>query len=155
MIGVAEGGISMQASRSAAADGRVRLRARWTVGGLPIFDLAVAALLSCLVLAASFGLVNWHAGPVATAGILAITVPVAWRSRAPVTVAGIMAAAALLNGLLFGPLVRCGVALPAFFLAAFAVSAQRARSRAALGVFLCVGGVVAGGMYYPHNELPG
>jgi signal transduction histidine kinase len=145
----------MQPSRSAALARLVRQRARWTVGGLPIFDLAAAALLSCAVLAASFGLITWHAGPAATAGILAITAPVAWRSRAPVTVAGIMAAAALLNGLLFGPLVRCGVALPAFFLVAFAIGAQRARSRAALGVLLCAGGVLAEGMYDPQIELQG
>lgn len=84
-----------------------------------------------------------------------MTVPVAWRRPAPVVVAGIMAAAALLNGLLFGPLVRCGVALPAFFLVVFAIGAQRTRAPMALGLALCAGGVVAEGIYDPQIEAQG
>jgi signal transduction histidine kinase len=152
---MAGGGTGMQAGRSVAVGGR-RPRARWAVGGLPVFDIAAAALLSCVVLAVGAGLIgDGNAGPVGAAGVLAMTVPVAWRRVAPLTVAGIMAAAALLNGLLFGPLVRCGVALPAFLLVAFAIGAQRSRILAALGIVLCAGGVVAEGIYDPRIEAQG
>jgi hypothetical protein len=148
--------MSMQETRSGALNGRLSPRARWTVGGLAIFDIAAAALLSSVVLAFSFGLISdGNAGPVAACGVLGMTVPVAWRRSAPVVVAGIMAAAALLNGLLFGPLVRCGVALPAFLLVVFAIGAHRTRAPMALGLALCVGGVVAEGMYDPHIEASG
>jgi signal transduction histidine kinase len=81
--------------------------------------------------------------------------PGAWRLPAPVAAAGVMAAAALLNGLVFGSIVRCGVALPAFFLVVFSVGARRDRAWSALGLTLCVGGVVAEGMYDPQIEASG
>jgi signal transduction histidine kinase len=149
--------ITMQASGSAALDGRLA-RMRWTVGGRGILDIASAALLSGIVLADGFGWLHTsgkHLGVAAAVGVLAMTVPVASRRPAPIAAAGIMAAAALLNGLVFGSLVRCGVALPAFFLVVFAVGVRRDRGWSALGLALCVGGVVAEGMYDPQIQASG
>jgi signal transduction histidine kinase len=150
-------GITMQASRSAALNGRLPSM-RWTVGGLGILDIASAALLSGIVLAVGLGWLHTggkHLGVAAAVGVLAVTVPVASRRPAPVAAAGIMAAAALLNGLVFGSLVRCGVALPAFFLVVFAVGVRRDRGWSAFGLALCVAGVVAEGMYDPQIEASG
>ena len=112
-------------------------------------------MLSGIALALGLSSLQTRVGIAAAAGLLAITLPVAWRRPAPVAAAGIIAAAALLNGLAFGPIVRCGVALPAFFLVVFSVGARRDRSWSALGLVLCVGGVVAEGMYDPQIEASG
>jgi hypothetical protein len=129
---------------------------RRTVGGLGVLDIAAAALLSGVVLAEEAGWLPRTGRSVAAAiGVLAVTVPVAWRRPAPVTTGGVMAAAALLNGLLFGPVVRCGVTLPAFFLVVFSVGARRDRAWSALGLALCAGGVIAEGLYDPRIEVPG
>ena len=53
------------------------------------------------------------------------------------------------NGLLFGPMVRCGTALPAVFLVAYSVGARCDRGRSAVGLVLCAGNVVAQCGYDP------
>ena len=63
-----------------------------------------------------------------------------------------MAAAALLNGLVFGPIVRCGAVLPAIFLVAYAVGVRRDRAASAAGLLLCAAAVVAEGLYDPQIE---
>lgn len=56
----------------------------------------------------------------------------------------------MLNDLVFGSLIRCGVALPAVFLVAFAVGARCGRGRSAVGLVLCASAVVAEGLYDPQ-----
>lgn len=70
---------------------------------------------------------NPHAGPVAAVVGLAMTAPVAWRRRAPVTVAAALAGGAVVNEFGVGPMVRCGPALPALFLVGYALG-RRERS---------------------------
>ena len=119
----------------------------WTVAGLGVLDIAAAILLSVYAVV----LVNHqHAGAGAAAGVLAMTLPVAWRRRAPVAAAVVLAAGALLNGLVFGPLVRCGPALPAIFLVAFTIGTMRDRSRSAVGLLCCLAATIAEGLYDPH-----
>ena len=119
----------------------------WTVGGMGVLDVAAANLLSVYAVA----LVNHqHAGAGACAGVLAMTLPVAWRRRAPVAAAAVLAAAALLNGLVFGPLVRCGPALPAIFLVAFTIGTIRDRSRSAMGLLFCAAATITEGLYDPR-----
>jgi signal transduction histidine kinase len=160
MIGMRSNGevnMAVQGSTRTAPDGR-RPNVRWTIAGLGILDIAAATVLSGIALAAGLGwlhLSGGRPGIAAAAGVLAMTLPVAWRRPAPVSVAGFMAAAALLNGLIFGSIVRCGVALPAFFLVVFSVGARRDRAWSALGLALCVGGVIAEGMYDPQIEASG
>jgi hypothetical protein len=130
----------------------------WTIGGLGAVDIAITALLSTVVIFDATGITRYN-GPrlsdAAFAGVSAMVVPVAWRRPWPLAVAATLAVAALANGLIFGPGVRCGVALPALFLAAFAVAARCDRLKSAIGLALCVGGVVAEGMSDPHIELGG
>jgi hypothetical protein len=118
----------------------------WTAGGLGVLDLAAAVLLSGYAVALTSGLLptgHPHGGVGASIGVLAMTLPVAWRRPAPLAAAAVMAAAALLNGLLFGPMVRCGAFLPAIFLVAYTIGVRYDRARSAAGGLLCVGAVVA------------
>jgi hypothetical protein len=84
-----------------------------------------------------------------------MTLPVAWCRRWPLAAAGVLAAAAVLNGVLFGPMVRCGAALPAVFIVAFAVGVRCDRARSAAGLLLCAGAVAAEGLYDPQIEARG
>jgi len=130
----------------------------WTVGGLAVLDLAAAVLLSGYAVALVSGVIHTghpHGGAAASAGVLAMTLPVAWRRPAPLAAAAVMAAAALLNGLVFGPMVRCGAFLPAVFLVAYAVGVRYDRARSAAGLLLCVGAVLAEAFYDPQIEGQG
>ncbi len=128
-----------------------------TVGGLDVLDIAAAAILSGFVACVAAGVVTTtpHTGSAAAAGVLTLTVPVAWRRPRPLLAAGVLAAAAVANGLVFGPLVRCAVALPAIFLVAFAVGDRCDRARSAAGLLLCGGAVVAEGLTDPQIGASG
>ena len=112
----------------------IRSVATATIGGLPVVDLAVALALG----AYAFVRVSGEGSFGAAFGVLAMTLPVASCRRAPVAAAAVLAVGGVLSGVLFGSLVRCGTALPAVFIVAFVVAAQRERRRAALGLALCV-----------------
>ena len=152
----AEQAAAEQAAGPEAARGR-RYRPTRTIAGLGVLDIAAAAVLSGYVVAVSAGVVQTrpHVSAGAAAGVLAMTLPVAWRRPRPLTAAGVLAAAAVLNGIVFGPLARCGVALPAIFLVAYAVGARCDRNRSALGLLICAGAVVAEGLYDPRIEASG
>lgn len=138
--------------------GTMATRLPRTVGGLSIIDVVLAAALAALVLAIGTGAVH-PAGPrvsfAAAVGALAMTVPIVLRRRTPLAVAAILAIAALLNGLIFGPLVRCGVALPVIFLVAFSVAARYGRRTGAAGLLVCAAAVIAEGLYDPQIEAGG
>jgi hypothetical protein len=130
----------------------------WTIGGLGVLDLAAAVILSGYAVALTSGVLRTghpHGGVAASIGVLAMTLPVAWRRPAPVAAAAVMAAAALLNGLVFGPMVRCGAFLPAIFLVAYAVGVRRDRAASATGLALCAAAVIAEALYDPQIEGPG
>jgi len=136
----------------------LRAPLNWTVAGLGVLDLAAAVLLSGYAVALVSGVIptgHPHGGAAASVGVLAMTLPVAWRRPAPLAAAAVMAAAALLNGLVFGPMVRCGPFLPAVFLVAYAVGASCDRARSAAGGLLCAGAVVAEAFYDPQIEGQG
>jgi hypothetical protein len=129
----------------------LRAPVNWTVAGLGVLDIAVAFILSAVAVAGVNGAFPPdHGGVGACAGVLLMTLPVAWRRRAPLAAAAVLAAGALLNGLIFGPMVRCGAALPALFLVAYAVGARREGPRSAAGLLLCAAAVVAEGLYDPR-----
>ena len=105
------------------------------VGGLFLVDVIAAVLLSAWGVALTSGIEptgHPHGGVGASIGVLAMTLPVAWRRRAPFAAAATLAAAAALNGLVFGPMVRCGPALPAVFLVAFALGSRSGSGPAGL-----------------------
>lgn len=136
----------------------LRARLTWTVAGLSVLDIAAAVILSAYAVALTSGVVHTshpHGGVAASIGVLAMTLPVAWCRRWPLAAAGVLAAAAVLNGVLFGPMVRCGAALPAVFLVAFATGVRCDRARSAAGLLLCAGAVAAEGLYDPQIEARG
>src|SRR5216683_8439023 len=86
---------------------------------------------------------------VAAAGALAMTLPVAWQRWAPVVAAAAVAVAAALNGLIFGPMVRCGAALPAVFAIAFFTGTRCTGRRLAAATMLALGAVTAQAFFDP------
>ena len=136
----------------------LRAPLNWTVAGLGVLDLGAAVILSAYAVALTSGILRTshpHGGAAASIGVLFMTLPVAWRRPRPVAAAAVMAAAALLNGLVFGSMVRCGAVLPAIFLVAYAVGVRRDRGAAAAGLVLCAAAVVAEGLYDPQIEGAG
>ncbi len=118
-----------------------------TVAGLSVLDIAVAVLLSGYAVGL---IVHQEGGAWACVGVLGLTLPVALRRRMPVAAAGILAGAAVVNGLVFGPMIRCGPSLPAIFLVAYAAGARRRWTWSALGLLLCAAAVVVEGLYDPQ-----
>jgi hypothetical protein len=136
----------------------LRAPLNWTVAGLYVLDIAAALILSAYAVALTSGVVHTshpHGGAAASIGVLAMTLPVAWCRRWPLTASGVLAAAALLNGLIFGSMVRCGATLPAIFLVTFAVGVKCDRARSAVGLLLGVCAVVAEGLYDPQIDGKG
>ena len=87
-------------------------------------DLAVGLLLSAYGVILVSGLVRGnakHAGAMAAAFVLVMTLPVAWRRQAPVAMAAILAIGAIVNPVVIGHMIRCGPALPALLLVAYAM----------------------------------
>jgi hypothetical protein len=121
----------------------------WTFAGMSVLDIAAAVLLSAAAVALAHG-AHPKISTAALIGVLFMIVPVAWRRRAPLRVAAVLAAAALLNGLIFGHLVRCGPTLPVFLLVAFAVGMRYERATAAAGLALCGAAAIAEGLYDPQ-----
>jgi signal transduction histidine kinase len=68
-----------------------------------------------------------HSGAAASAMVLLMTLPVIWRRRAPVVVAAVLAAGAVLNPLVIGDMIRCGPSLPALLLCAYSVGRKPER----------------------------
>ena len=133
----------------------LRAPLNWTVAGLGVLDLAAAVILSGYAVALVSGVIHTshpHGGAAASVAVLAMTLPVAWRRPAPLAAAAVMAAATLLNGLVFGPIVRCGAFLPAIFLVAYAAGVRRDRAASTAGLLLCAAAVVAEGLYDPQIE---
>ena len=136
----------------------LRAPLNWTVAGLGAGDLAAAVILSGYAVALASGVIHTshpYGGAAASAAVLAMTLPVAWRRPAPLAAAAVMGAAALLNGLVFGPMVRCGAFLPAIFLVAYAAGVRRDRAASAAGLLLCTAAVVAEALYDPQIEGAG
>jgi len=79
----------------------------------------------------------------AAAGVLAMTVPIAWAYRAPMLTLAVLLAAAVLNGLVFGSMVRCGGTLPALFYATACAGARPWSRRTALCIVLALMAAVA------------
>jgi hypothetical protein len=134
--------------RRVAVAAHIRSVAQRTVGGLPAPDLAVAIVLS---VGAMVGILfNQPGGPPAAAiAAMTMTLPVAWCRRAPVAAATALAAGALLNGVLYQSVVRCGAALPAVFIVVFFV-AQRERRDAVVGLGMCAVNVIAQSVWDPR-----
>jgi signal transduction histidine kinase len=131
----------------------LRAEAGRRIGGLYLADVVAAVLLSAWAVALAAGVEPTgyrHGGAAASAAVLAMTMPAAWQRRAPLAAAATLGAGATLNGLAFGSMVRCGPALPAVFLVAFALGSRSAGARAWAGLLLCAGDVVTQAFYDPR-----
>lgn len=113
---------------------RRRPGARWAEIAAFAFALALSAYMVVLV--------RGQAGSAAACVVAtAMTLPVAFARRAPLTAAVVLAAAAAANEVFFGALVRCGPALPAVFFVAYLggrACAGRARALVLAGVLVSV-----------------
>ncbi len=114
---------------------------RWLVtrDRVNVLDVAVGLVLSVDGVLIVTGVLDGdgRVRVVPALGVLAMTLPVIWRRRWPVEIAVILGAAAVLNCLVIGSMVRCGAALPALMLASYALGRQRrGRSRWVLGAGL-------------------
>lgn len=92
-----------------------------------IGDVAFGLLLSGIAVAGTSGLdksANPNQSVGAALAVLVMTVPVVFARRWPLLAAASLAAGAALNWLAIGPMVRCGVTLPAVFFVAFAVGSR-------------------------------
>ncbi len=135
------------------------MEATWSGGPgterLRMLDIVIAVALSAVPVAVATGALalqngQRHPGVAACLGVIGLTLPVAWQRPRPLTAATVMAVAAVVNGLAFGQLVRCGVALPAVYIVAFGIAARVGWPRAAVGLALCAADVVAEGYYDPQ-----
>jgi hypothetical protein len=132
---------------------RAASRLSWT-------DVVIAVALSAVPVVVATGAITLqngqaHPGVAACLGVIALTLPVAWRRPWPLTAAAVMAIGAVANGLAFGHAVRCGVALPAVYLVAFGIAARVGWPRVAVGLALCAADVVVEGYYDPQIGWPG
>jgi signal transduction histidine kinase len=107
-------------------------------------DVAVAAGLSVWAVLLVTGVLPGstdHGGVLAAAGVLAMTVPVAWERRAPLVAAAVLAAGAVVNELLIGGMVRCGPCLPAVLLVAFFAGTRLSWRWLAVAAALCMASI--------------
>jgi hypothetical protein len=127
-------------------------------GDVTVPDIMVAVLLSAIPVAIAVGALHvgqQRPGAAACLAVIGLTLPVLWRRPLPLTAAAVLAVAAVVNGLAFGHLVRCGVALPAVYIVAFGIAARVSWPRAAAGLVLCAADVVVEGYYDPQVGWPG
>ena len=126
-------------------------RGRGDHPGLVTGVLAVA--LSAVPVLVAVGILqvgDEHPGVAASLAVVGLTLPAAWSRSRPLAVAAVLAAATVANVLLFGHLVRCGVALPAAFIAGFGAGASLGWPAAAAGLTLCAADVTVEGYYDPQ-----
>ncbi len=127
--------------------GRWLWRPVWGLREVGRGDVMLAGLLSLIAGMLKTGYP--HGGAVAAAGVLAMTLPVAWERRAPAAAAAAVAVGASLNGLIIGPMVRCAAALPAVFAIAFFTGTRCTGRRLAAGMMLGLGAVIAQAFFDP------
>jgi signal transduction histidine kinase len=116
-------------------------------------DVGVAVLLSAWAVLLVTGLFPGstdHGGVLAAAGVLAMTVPVAWERRAPLGAAVAAAAGAVVNELLIGPMVRCGPCLPAVLLISFFAGTRLNWRRLPIAAALCMASVTLQAYHDPQ-----
>jgi signal transduction histidine kinase len=89
-------------------------------------------------------------GVLAGIAVLAMTVPVAWERRAPVAAAAVLAAGALGNELIVGPLVRCGPGLPAVLVVAYFAATRLGPRGLAVAEACCLASITVQAFYDPQ-----
>ena len=134
--------------------GVISRQIRW----IGITGLIVAALLSIAGVLLVLSPEN-NGTAAAAIGVVFMTAPVALARRWPILAVGIVAVAAIANGLLWDDIVRCGAALPALLYICFAIGSGASLGRAGqpglswfralLGLAIAFVSVVAQGVWDP------
>jgi signal transduction histidine kinase len=117
------------------------------------FDMLLALVLSGGAVLLVSGTTNSHnpqGGLGACAGVLLMTMPVAWRRAAPLGAIATLAAGAVFNGIVVGSYVRCGATLPALALVVFSVGARCELRPARIGAALAIMAAVAQALSDPR-----
>ena len=126
-------------------------------GRLSDLDVAVAIAVSGFAIFLVAGGANTghtHGGLLASLAVLTMTLPMAARRSLAPAAAVVMAAGAVVNGWGVGPLVRCGAALPAIFLVAFALGTRYSGALLAVGLAACTVDVVCQALTDPNLGAP-
>ncbi len=116
-------------------------------------DVLLAGILSLYAIALVTGVIKTghpHGGVIAAVAVLAMTLPVAFERRAPGAAGAAVAVGAAANGLLIGPMVRCGPALPAVLAIAFFAGTRLDGRRLALAAAFCLGAVTTQAFFDPN-----
>lgn len=105
-------------------------------------DPALAAALTALGLLITFDPGNGDGTVIDSVVIGTVTIPVAWRSRAPLAAAAAIAVGTVVSGIPSFDQIRCGVAIPAALLILFSLAARREIAAALTGLALVLAGMV-------------
>jgi signal transduction histidine kinase len=109
---------------------------------LPWLDPALAAALTALGLLITFDPGNGDGTVVDSVVIGTVTIPVAWRLRAPLAAAAALAVGTVVSGVPTFDQIRCGVAIPAALLILFSLAARSEIAAALSGLALVLAGMV-------------
>jgi signal transduction histidine kinase len=115
-------------------------------------EIVLAGGLSVYAVGLTSGLIptgHPHGAVGASVGVLAMTLPVLWARRAPLAAAICLGAAAPLNVLIFGSMVRCGPCLPAAFYVALCIGIPLRSKRSALAGLFLAGSLLTQAIFDP------
>jgi signal transduction histidine kinase len=104
-------------------------------------DPALAAALTVIGLLITFDPQNGDGTVVDSLVIPAVTLPVAWRRRAPLAAAAALTAGIVISGIPTFDQTRCGVAIPAALIILFSLAARPQRNEAVAGLTLVLAGM--------------
>jgi signal transduction histidine kinase len=91
-----------------------------------------------------------QSGVVPALAVLVMTVPVAWERQSPALAAGAVAAGAVLNEFVIGPMIRCGPCLPAAFVIAFFAGTRLTGRTLVIATACCAASVTLQSCYDPQ-----
>jgi signal transduction histidine kinase len=104
-------------------------------------DPALAAVLTVIGLLITFDPQNGDGTVIDSLLIPAVTLPVAWRRRAPLAAAAALTVGIVLSGIPTFDQTRCGVAIPAALIILFTLAARPERNEAVAGLGLVLAGM--------------
>ena len=104
------------------------------ISRLDIIIAIAFSVLAVVLMVVNLGEEDVDANVLAVPAFVAVTVPLAWRRRAPVAALAATLAAVLAHVALFGDMIRCGVAFTTVLVLAFAAAALLELGPALLGL---------------------
>jgi signal transduction histidine kinase len=114
-------------------------------------DPALAAALTVIGLLITFDPHNGDGTVIDSLLIPAVTLPVAWRRRAPLAAAAALTVGIVVSGIPTFDQTRCGVAIPAALIILFSLAARPQRNEAVAGLVLVLAGM--GFLLFTDSQL--